>query len=174
MNASVHHKPQKDKKMKTIYLEESGKFRVFEYSSLGELSNEFEKRNITIGNDTWIGDYVEIGNGTWIGYGVGIGDYVEIGNHVWISDHVRIGSCAEIGNGVNLEKSLFIKGSEHPVTYVGEGKMSIGCYTKKIEWFENNYETLGKNYKYSDNHIKEYAGHIKSMKKFYETISNTN
>jgi hypothetical protein len=68
---------------------------------------------------------------------------------------------------VKLLTGLYISGSKHPVTYVGEGKLSIGCHCKEIDWWIDNYEAVGKREDYSENEITEYKTYIELAKTFY-------
>ena len=91
-------------------------------------------------------------------------------NNITIGDRVSIGDGASIGDGVKLPTGFYISGSKHSVTYVGEGKVSIGCHTKEIDWFKENYESLGNTESYSEGEIKEYYGYILLAEMFYKNL----
>ena len=123
---------------KILYLKDENYARkAFSYENIPDLLSEFQKRNISIG------------------YGASIGDRASIGDE------------AKIGDGIKLNTGFYITGSRHSVTYVGNGKISIGCHTKEIEWFKENYELLGKKENYSDKEIQEYKVYILMAEMFH-------
>jgi carbonic anhydrase/acetyltransferase-like protein (isoleucine patch superfamily) len=164
--------------MKTIYLLENGTWEKFDYENLSDLSEEFAKRRISIGNRTTIGNRTAIGNDTTIGYRTTIGDGTTIGNRTTIGDDTKIGDNTTIGYGTTIGdrttigdgttigddttilKSIFIVGSRHSVCWWQNGVINIGCKQFTIgEWMEN-FENIGKSEGYSDNEIEEYVEYI--------------
>ena len=134
--------------MKTIYLRhENYTCKSFEYEILEDLKEQLGKNNISIGYGARIGDDARIGDGASIGY------------------------RARIGDGVKLLTGLYIYGSKHPVTYVGEGKLSIGCHCEPINWWIENYELMGKGEGYSESEILEYKTYIDLAKTFHENLT---
>ena len=128
--------------MKTIYLrDENYNWKSFEYENLSDLTDKFESRKISIG------------------YGASIGSYASIGDR------------ASIGNKTKLTTGFYINGSRHTVTYVGGGKLSIGCHTKEIEWFKENYRLLGRKENYSESQQSEYYGYILLAEKYHANLS---
>ena len=151
--------------MKTLYLRgEDYNWNKFEYKSLTNLKEELSNRNITIGNRA------SNGNDASIGHRASIGDGASIGNRASIGDGASIGHRASIGDEIKLIIGFYINGSQHTVTYVGNGKISIGCHTKEISWFNENYERLGKRENYSNDQIKEYKIYIDLAKTFYKKL----
>ncbi len=125
---------------KVIYLKDADyNWQKFEYEGnlVDSLKEELTKRNISIGNRASIGNGASIGN------------------------------RASIGKEVKLITGFYINGSRHTVTYVGEGKISIGCQTKTIEWFKDNYEALGESEGYSESEITEYKCYIDMAEMFH-------
>lgn len=51
--------------------------------------------------------------------------------NITIGDGCNFGYCCNLGNEIKLITGFYINGSQHIVTYVGNGKISIGCHTKK-------------------------------------------
>ena len=90
-----------------------------------------------------------------------------------IGNRASIGNGASIGNEIKLITGFYINGSIHTVTYVGEGKISIGCHTKKISWFKKNYKTLGEKENYTECQQKEYYVYIKLAEMFYKSLLKT-
>jgi UDP-3-O-[3-hydroxymyristoyl] glucosamine N-acyltransferase len=84
-------------KILKIYLkDDNDNWALFE-DTIPNLSNEFQKRNITIGDFISMGDNVKIGNN------VKIENRVTIGNNVLIENDVSIGYLSAIGNGCVID-----------------------------------------------------------------------
>ena len=154
--------------------------------------------NVSIGNNVRIGDDVSIGFNVRIGDCVGIEYNVRIGDCVSIGFNVRIGDCvsieynASIGNNVRIEynasigndvhignyaqidkdikllKSIYIVGSVHPITYVGNNKLSIGCYTMSIAKWLQEYQEIGNDNNYDEEQINEYSQYIQFVKQLVD------
>ena len=126
---------------KTLYLkDENYNWKQFEYESIEDLKSEFESRNISIGNGASIGD------------------------------DASIGDRASIGKEVKLLTGLFINGSNHTVTYAGNGMLSIGCHTHSIDEWIANADNIGIEEKYSTQQINEYKAYIQIAKAFHDNI----
>ena len=174
--------------MKIYLQDENNSWILFENPDAKELI----KRNITIGNNTRIGfitrignnvsigdyadignnvsigDYADIDNNASIGDDVSIGDYARIGNNVSIGYNAHIGDFAQIEKGINLLKSIYIAGSKHSITYVGNNKVSIGCHTMLIaEWLQK-YQEIGNDNKYNKEQINEYLQYIQIIKQMLD------
>lgn len=80
--------------------------------------------------------------------------------NISIGNGASIGSGASIGDDVKLITGLFINGSKHAVTYVGKNKISIGCHTKEIQWFKENYKLVGQKENYTEVEMQEYYNYI--------------
>ena len=87
-----------------------------------------------------------------------------------IGDGASIGNRASIGDEVKLITGLFISGSKYPITYVGGGKISIGCHTQKISQFKKNGEELAKKEGYTDAEIVEYKVYVSLCEQFDKTV----
>jgi len=125
--------------MNTVYLrDKNNNWKSFEYNEISDLKEMLLKNNISIGYEASIGDMASIGY------------------------------RASIGDNIKLITGLFINGSKHSVTYVGEGKISIGCHTKEISWFKKNYKKIGETEGYLESEIKEYYNYILIAEKFYK------
>ncbi len=68
---------------------------------------------------------------------------------------------------------FYINGSEHPVTYVGKGKLSIGCHCKTIKSWKTIYKRIGAKEKYSKEQIKEYYNYILMAEMFYNNLKTS-
>lgn len=109
--------------MKTIYLQGDKydpSWIPFSFNSLFELKDEFETREIIIGegvsigddsylaNSVYIGDYSRIGRGVHLKKGVQIGstsdisNFVEIGEAVSVCRACKVGECSLIGFGSTI------------------------------------------------------------------------
>ena len=173
--------------MKTIYLrDENYNWKAFEYNELSDLKSEFEARKISIGYgasigyDASIGYGASIGNRASIGYGASIGNRASIGhgasigNRASIGDDASIGHGASIGNrasigdGEKLTNGIFINGSRHTVTYVGSGKISIGCKCRTIEEWKEKFQEIGERNDYTAEQIQEYGNYILTIEKWLE------
>lgn len=108
-----------------------------------EDKKEFESRNISIGSR------VSICSGAFIGV------------------RASIGSGASIGEGVS-PKCIHIIGSRHSESYWGEDAIQIGCIKKTISEWENEYNSIGKSEKYTEDQIKEYGKYINLIKQAHE------
>ena len=149
--------------MKTIYLrDENYNWKSFEYNELSDLKTEFEARKISIGDGASIGDDASIGDGASIGYRASIGDGASIG------DDASIGDGASIGDDEKLINGIFINGSMHTVTYVGSGKISIGCKCHTIEEWKEKFKEIGERNDYNAEKIQEYHNYILTIEKWLE------
>ena len=86
-----------------------------------------------------------------------------------ISGDARIYGNATVFGGKWYNSPLYIQGSKHAVTNSGINWISIGCYTKEISWWEENYKIIGPQEGYSDKQIKEYYEYILLIKKIGAT-----
>lgn len=118
--------------------------------------------NVRIGAASTIGSYSEIFDGATIQNCVKVGSYVRIGAKN------TIGEEAKINSHTNLIDSIFIQGTMHSVTYVGNDKISIGCVCEKIDKWKSEIVEIGKKHRYSVQAIQEYIGYIEQVEKFLE------
>jgi hypothetical protein len=59
-----------------------------------------------------------------------------------------------------LGNFLRLTGSMHPIIAVDAEHVSIGCYRKPLQWWLENYQTIGAEEDYSTNQIAEYKRHL--------------
>ena len=128
--------------MKTIHLrDENYNWKPFKYSEISELAEALKERKISIGDSASIGNDASIGNRASIGY------------------------------EIKLLTGFYINGSRHPVTYVGEGKLSIGCHHFKISNWLKKYKEIGYSEEYSEEEMREYLGYIQLADQFYKNLT---
>ena len=146
---------------KKIYLkDESFNWKEYEYSTIDELKEEFTRRNISIGNRA------SIGNGTSIGNDASIGNRASIGNDASIGYGASIGNGTSIDDGIKLIKNFYIVGSKHPITYIGNNTLSIGCHNFTIDKWKECFKTVGEKEGYSNKQIEEYYQYILMAEQF--------
>ncbi len=181
--------------MKYVYLRNaSNVWQVYSYTSdVNEIINAIP-RNITVGsgcnlvdycyldNSCVLGNNINIAEGVFIGVGAVVGNGCDISAKCYIAGSITIGANVSISNecvfgpgcvidaNTSIDKSLFINGSQHPVTYVGNGKISIGCLTDTIANLKSNYASLGETYGYSAAQITEYHQYILLAESFYNNL----
>ena len=150
---------------KIIYLQdEKNIFQKYEYENISDLNEEFKKRNITIEDNTRIGEWARIGDNSsiraWarigdnarIGEWARIGKWARIGNSasigVWssIGDSASIGDRARIGDSASIEKynSFFaVNIYDHPCgAWIEEKRgeiIQLGCFTRTRKEWENDF-----------------------------------
>lgn len=127
--------------MKSIYL--SGK--KFEYDKLGDLSDEFKKRNIILGNGCELGDRCKLGYDCKLGYGCKLGDRCKLG------DSCELGGGCKLGDGCELLQTPFYAlglyryhVSAHynnSVPYI-----ELGCFLRTQDEWENDFWNNGKEF----------------------------
>jgi hypothetical protein len=88
-----------------------------------------------------------------VGYNARVGSYARVG------DNARVGYNATVGDGVNAKCIQFI-GSNHNVYYWGEDKIEIGCYQHEMDYWLQNYASIGKIENYTEQEIEEYGRYI--------------
>jgi hypothetical protein len=127
--------------MKIIYLQdENYNWQQFQYENIDQLKCEFENRKIQIGYDC------EIGSGCCLG------------------------KRAKVEEKISLLKSIYIMGSNHSVTYVGGGNVSIGSHTHPINtWLQS--ESIDKNEGYTHDQMEEYRQYILICDAFDKAIN---
>ena len=89
---------------------------------------------------------------------------------ITIGDDAVIGSGAVIGDGAVIVRSIFITGTRHLVNWYSTEILHIGCHKKEIDWWLENYETIGKKEGYTEDQIKEYYGYIMICKQMYDNL----
>lgn len=174
-------------------------YNEHEFNEIRDLRSVFKENNITVSEHVEIGNncYFEYGvtleTASKIGDNVKLHENVRVGADAKVEDHCEIfentviQSCAKIGkysrigaNNIigeeakvnahtNLLHSIFIQGTMHPVTYVGNEKISIGCVCEKIDKWKMEISEIGKKHRYSVQAIKEYIGYIEQIEKFLES-----
>lgn len=169
-NISFENIPDiKDKlKAKKIHIEDNCKLPS--NSTVGIYTNIW--KNVEIGENTVIERKVSIGEGTIIGSGCTIGEFGKIGKNVVIGNDIVIPKSSVIDDNVILLDTLIIQGSKHQVTYLGNGRMSIGCKIESIDWMLENHESLGIENDYTEAQIEEYFDYMKQVKEYEIIISN--
>jgi len=145
--------------MKTLYLlDENYNWKQFEYENLSDLSEEFLKRRISIGNGCKLGNGCELGNECELGYGCKLGNECKLGN-----------GC-KLGYECDVPFAIYIKGSVHFVSWWQKNIIKIGCYSLEInEWLEK-FEAIGKKENYSESQIKEYKLYIDLISEMQKSL----
>lgn len=168
----------------------------YEFNELRDLRDAFKENNIIVSDHVEIGNHCSIEYGVIFETAAKIGDSVvlhenvrvgadsKIEDHCEIYDGVTIQSCAKVGKysrigakniigeeakidaHTNLLHSIFIQGTMHSVTYVGNNKISIGCVREDIETWKTKVVEIGRKHKYSAQAIQEYIGYIDQVEKF--------
>lgn len=82
---------------------------------------------------------------------------------------ISIGYKASIGDGVVINNTIFLTASRHPVYYYGLDCIHIGCHRESIQYWLDNYQSVGKNQNYSDDQIVEYGIIIKMISELHKT-----
>lgn len=137
--------------------------KIKDFTIIGDRSEIYG--NITVNSRVVIGDNVIIGSGLNIGYKTVIGNKANV--------YVNTTSNAIIDDELNLKRSFYIKvgiAGVHTIMYTGNGKLSIGCYNKKITEWLSICKELGRQYNYTKDQINEYKNYIKLAEIYYNKI----
>lgn len=166
-------------------------------------SNVFLSYNSFISKDVVIGSGVTIGNNVFIGESVTIDNYTTIEDNTIIRGNTRIGQRSIIGANVNIgcnviiesgvtingglvlskdaniisnsiiKNSLRITGSRDEVSWYGTNDLHIGCVSLPIDQWLETFQSVGEEYKYSQEEIDEYLSYMKICKQLRnQTIKN--
>jgi NDP-sugar pyrophosphorylase family protein len=134
-----------------IYLWVEGEgWKEFEISNTPEL----EKRGITIESEAEIGSRAVISSGA------------EIGSRAVISSGAVIGSRAVISSGAT-PKIVYIIGSRFPVSYWEEDRIDIGCQSRSIDQWLNDYADIASEHDFSPAEIDEYRCYVEFIKSIH-------
>jgi len=82
----------------------------------------------------------------------------------WVSGNARVYGNAQVFGDAWDKSPLFIIGSKHSLTNCKKGFIRIGCHCKKIDWWLENFEDIGKKENYTPDEIKEYGAYIRLFK----------
>jgi hypothetical protein len=99
-----------------------------------------------------------------------IGSTVSIGSETRIRDGARIGPGAHIGDKAR-PTCIYITGPRFPVSYWGEDRIDIGCKTRSISDWLNDYTDIAAEYNLTVEDIIEYREYVKSIKTVHDKIS---
>jgi len=115
--------------------------------------------NVKIGTRTHLWERVEIGSDSRIGSSVAIDE------NTTVLENIRIPSNMTIGpNLIVVKNPIFIIGSRHPVFWISETKVKIGCNVFSIDGWLKHYQSIGCQYGYTEEEIEEYLGYLKLLK----------
>ncbi len=125
-----------------IYIQDSNyNWKEFEYTVLDELSAEFSARKIKVGYNATVGD------------------------------NAKVGYNATVGDNVELLRGLYLyHDTKHPITYTGNGTVSIGCHNMSITDWLKKYKAVGRKEKYTDAEIVQYGQLLKVVAAFIKAI----
>ena len=150
--------------MKTIYLLVSEKgWTPFDLDS-PEIKQEFEKRNIKLGDGCELGDHCKLGDGCKLGGDCKLGNGCELGNRC------ELGYGCKLGDGCKVTRTIHIKGTRHYISWYGNGNINIGCHQKEISWWLENYKMIGEKEGYCEAEIAEYLQYIQICEQLQKTI----
>lgn len=145
--------------------------------------------NVTIGLNTEVKDSVVIEDGAYIKDNVKIKDRAFIGsgslinndvlvsedciisNDVTLGEGVKIGKFAKVDGGTTLTDKFLLIGSVGEITYVGNGKIAIGCISSTPEKWLNSAQSLGNEYGYTQQQYQEYLYYIKAAQSFINNLT---
>ena len=127
--------------------------------------------NSVISSDCIIRNKVFIGSSVVIESDVVIADECVVGNSVTLRTGIRLGKLAKIEDGVDLQDRFLLIGSVGEMTYVGNGKVCIGCTSATPEEWEANGVSLGRDYGYTEDQIGEYTRYVYAAKDFINNLS---
>ncbi len=144
--------------------------------------------NVTIGNNTIIQDKVTIEDGSYIKDNVevksraSIGAGVVVNNNVLISEDciisndvtlgegIKIGKFAKVDGGITLTDKFLLIGSVGEITYVGNGKVAIGCISSTPEKWLSSGQSISNEYGYTQQQYQEYLYYIKAAQSFINNL----
>lgn len=116
--------------------------------------------NSHIGNDTVINDQAFIGHSCcFMGKNM-------IGENSCIHPQTVLGTRAKVPPGYELDKSIYINGSQHPLTVTD--RINIGCIYKHPVYLLEELQELGVEHDYTSKQRTEYKRYIKLAERFIE------
>lgn len=124
--------------------------------------------NVEIGLNSEIGRGTVVDNESKIGKNVIIGEFCKIGKNVVIGDNIELPNRSEIDDNTDLSETLVLNGTKHESIYLGNGKLMIGCMINTIDWWLENYVSVGLENGYTESQIAEYKGYIDQNKLFHD------
>ena len=76
---------------------------------------------------------------------------------------IRIGDRAFIGDRVK-PVIIYIVGSRFPVSYWGEDRVDIGCQSRSIDQWLEDYQDIAREHNFNIKEIEEYRGYVEFIK----------
>jgi len=122
--------------------------------------------NVIIGKNVTIGRKVFIDESSIVGNNVTIGEFSKIGRNVFIGNEIVLPPHSIVEDGVNLSETIILQGSKHQFTYLGNGKILVGCIYGSLDYFLKNYHEIGIQNGYSEDEISEAYGYFLQIKAF--------
>jgi hypothetical protein len=95
--------------------------------------------------------------------GISIGEGASIGDRASIGYGAFIGGGASIGEGA---KPIIVRinGSRYPVSYWGEDRVDIGCTSRSIDAWLNDYADIAHKHNFTAAEIEEYRSYVEFIK----------
>lgn len=139
-------------------------------------SNVMLGNNLTIEDGSLVKDNITIKDDVYVGKNVIINDSViidkksVIGDNVLLDVGMKLGTFAKVDNGVQLQNKFLLIGSMGQLTYVGNGKICIGCISATPdEWIANGKE-IANEWGYTQQQYQEYVNYVYVAKDFVDKI----
>jgi UDP-3-O-[3-hydroxymyristoyl] glucosamine N-acyltransferase len=127
-------------------------------------------KGVSVGYKASIADGAFIGNGTFIAGGVSVGYGASVGKGVSIGCGASIGHKASIADGIK-PIVINITGSRFPVSYWGEDRVDIGCQSRSIDAWLNDYTDIAKKHDFTVGEVEEYHGYVEFIKSIHNRES---
>src|SRR2546426_699353 len=86
----------------------------------------------------------------------------------WVQNSARVSGNARVYGNARVSSPLLIQGSRDCLSVSAHGRLSIGCETRAIEWWEEHYDAMGRKHGYTPAQIAEYRKHIQYCKEWME------
>jgi hypothetical protein len=78
----------------------------------------------------------------------------------WVYGNAQVSGNARVYGNAWEKSPLQIQGSKHFFNICKKGFVQIGCHSFEFQYWQENFEQIGKNNNYTEEEIKEYGFYI--------------
>ena len=100
----------------------------------------------------------------WVSGNAQVSGNARVYGNAWVYGNARVYGNAQVYGDAWEVSPLQIQGTKHFFNICAKGKIQIGCKSFEIEYWESNFETIGKEQGYTEEQIKEYGLYINLAK----------
>ena len=178
-----------DKKYKILKNGRIEALRSFENVNKGDIGGFVDSdMNLSHDGTCWVSDSARVSGDARVSDSARVSGDAEVSDSAWVSDSARVSGDAEVSDSARVFDSAQIfdsarvsgnarvfgifktgncpvyVGTKHNVSYSGiindEHYISIGCITKSLQDWKNNYRKIGNENGYSESEIDEYGYYL--------------